>query len=205
MTTNHHCFCDLAPLYVLDLLTAEERDWVEAQAATDVDLAAELAELQEAATAIPYGLPTPPIAENLQDRLFERLGLPPLDASALEPPLLPANFGVIRAQDLQWQPQITPGIEIAWLHTDLIKRERVGVLRAGPGVRYPLHRHAGVEELYMLSGDLQDGEMVYGPGDYIRSQPGTAHAPYTEQGCMFFFHASIDDEYPERVAAPMDV
>jgi anti-sigma factor ChrR (cupin superfamily) len=202
MTTNRDCFCDLAPLYVLDLLNEDERNWVEAQVATDADLAAELAELQLAATAIPYGLPAPPIAENLQARLFDQLGLPPLEPQEFEQPVpqrldseLP--FGVIRAQDMLWQPQGAPGIEIALLRTDQVKREMVGVLRAGPGARYPLHRHAGFEELYMLSGDLRDGEIIYGPGDYIRSQPGTAHAPYTEGGCMFFFHSSMDDEYLE--------
>jgi hypothetical protein len=200
MTPIPHCFCDLAPLYVLDLLSETERDWVEAQAAADPDLAGELEALKQSVTAIPYGVSTPPLADDLKNRLFQRLDLPELGESEdSEPPVLenPGSFFSIRAQDMQWEPQPTPGIEIAWLRKDIVQREAVGVLRAGPGVQYPLHRHAGVEELFMLAGDLVDGETVYGPGDYIRSERESAHAPYTEQGCMFFFHTSMDDDYPE--------
>jgi hypothetical protein len=207
MTATPHCFCDLAPLYVLDLLSDKERDWVEAQAAADPDLAGELEELKQSVTAIPYGISTPPLADDLKNRLFQRLELPePDQRDVLEPPVIPdsppalenlGSFFSIRAEDMQWEPQPTPGIEIAWLRKDIVQREAVGVLRAGPGVQYPLHRHAGVEELFMLAGDLVDGETVYGPGDYIRSERESAHAPYTEQGCMFFFHTSMDDDYPE--------
>jgi ChrR Cupin-like domain len=52
-----------------------------------------------------------------------------------------------------------------------------------------------------LEGDLVIGNEVYGAGDYIRSSPGSSHAPYTNGGCRFFFHASMDDEYPEFIEA----
>jgi quercetin dioxygenase-like cupin family protein len=202
---EHRCFCDLAPLYVLGLLSAQERDWVEAQAAGDPDLARELRELQTAATAIPYGWgeETPPGVESsnyfgdLQSRLFEQLDLPPLDLAPSPEPAIPNPFWAIRAQDLDWQPQATPGIDIAWLRQDPLTRQVVGVLRAAAGVHYPQHHHLGREEIYMLCGDLTDGDQTYGPGDYICSAAGTTHAPYTEQGCMFFFHSCMDDQYPE--------
>ncbi|MGI0484227.1 cupin domain-containing protein [Pantanalinema rosaneae CENA516] len=86
---------------------------------------------------------------------------------------------------------------MAIVHRDEVKRELAGFLRAEPGVRYPFHRHAAIEEIFMLEGDLVVGDEVYGAGDYIRSHPGSSHAPYTNGGCRFFFHTSIDDEYPE--------
>ena len=49
----------------------------------------------------------------------------------------------------------------------------------------------------LLEGDLVIGEEVFGAGDYIRSLSDSGHAPYTEGGCRFFFHTSLDDEYPE--------
>jgi anti-sigma factor ChrR (cupin superfamily) len=85
-------------------------------------------------------------------------------------------------------------------HADVSKREIVGFLRAEPGVRYPFHRHAAIEEIFMLEGDLVIENRVYGAGDYIRSSPGSAHAPYTKGGCRFFFHTSMDDEYPRLPA-----
>jgi hypothetical protein len=39
---KNYCFCELAPLYALDLLDEEEKAWVERQIATCPDLALSL-------------------------------------------------------------------------------------------------------------------------------------------------------------------
>jgi hypothetical protein len=192
MDRENECFCELAPLYALDLLSAEERQWMEQQIGECADLSEELADYEMAVTAFPYGVATPPIASDLKGRLFDRL--------ALElPPDEPPPYQAIRERDLHWQDHPTPGVRIAIVHRDEETRELVGFLRADPGVRYPFHRHAAIEEIFMIEGDLIVGDQVYGPGDYLRSLPGSAHAPYTLGGCRFFFHTSIDDQYPEAI------
>jgi hypothetical protein len=196
MNTDRYCFCDLAPLYPLGVLTEAERVWVEQQAALDPDLAAELAGYEGAIAALPLSLPPLPMAIELKDRLFQTLELEPPVFSPPELPLSTAAHFAIRAQDLCWRPHQTPGVSIAIVHTDRVRREIVGFIRAEAGVRYPLHRHATTEELFMLEGDLVIGNEVFGPGDYILSQVGSSHAPYTNGGCRFFFHTSMDDEYP---------
>ncbi|BAY80379.1 anti-ECFsigma factor, ChrR (plasmid) [Nostoc linckia NIES-25] len=204
MSFENHCFCELAPLYVLNLLSEPERLWVEQQLAECPELAEELAQYEIAATAIPYSTPVVPMAEDLKDRLFARLELEPLES---DPNLTPtpdnilSSYLAVRSQDVQWQPHRAPGVETAIFHLDPIKREIVGVLRAAPGVYYPMHRHAAIEEIYMLTGDLVVGGEVYGPGDYIRSQPGSVHGPHTIGGCMFFFRTSMDDEYLDFASA----
>lgn len=206
MTSEYDCFCELAPLYALDLLSAEEKYWVESQILASPDLAAELREYENAVAAIPYTVPAVPVSPDLKQKLFEHLNLATSDhrsaqhasaqaPSAPEPQPIASDFLAVRSQQLKWQPHTTPGVFIALLHRDMILRQVVGILRADPGVRYPLHRHADVEELYMLSGDLIIGDQIYGEGDYIRSAPGSMHAPYTETGCQFFFRTSMDDEY----------
>jgi len=217
MYTDHLCFCELAPLYALDLLEAQERCWVEEQIENDADLAAELSELQASVGAIAYTAPAVPMSSNLKQRLFQRLDIgttgdesstgtelssPELETLGEEiqpaipvyPPSLPF---AVQSQDLVWQPHRVPGVMIARLHVDTVKHEVVGLFRAEAGVRYPLHRHAGVEEIFMLQGDLVIAGKVYGSGDYIRSEPGSIHAPETTGGCMFFFRTSCDDEYFE--------
>lgn len=72
MTDNHRCFCELVPLYVLDLLDFEERLWIEAQIIECPDLAEELADYQAAVGAIPYTAPLMPMSADLKDRLFAR-------------------------------------------------------------------------------------------------------------------------------------
>jgi ChrR Cupin-like domain len=202
MTSERECFCELAPLYVLDLLSETERQWVVQKLVESPELAEELAQYETAATAIPYAVPSVPMAENLKNKLFEHLELEPLESEQNSNPnldtILPSFIGV-RSNELQWRPHRIPGVAIAIFHRDEIKREVVGLLRAEAGVCYPIHRHAEGEDIYMLRGDLIVGDETYGAGDYIRSEAGSIHAPHTIGGCMFFFRTSIDDEYGDSV------
>lgn len=200
MGTEDYCFCELAPLYALDLLDEAEQTWVEQQAAACPDRAAELASYQSAVAALPYTVPLTSPPTDLKQRLFDRLELnAPAPLPPCPPAPLPPPYRAIRAADLDWQPHPTPGVMVAIVHRDPVKREIVGFLKAEPGVRYPFHRHAAFEEIFMLEGDLIVGNEVYGAGDYLLSSPGSSHAPHTIGGCRFFFHTSMDDEYPERM------
>jgi quercetin dioxygenase-like cupin family protein len=201
MDSQHRCFCDLAPLYALDLLSVEDRLWVEAQLALEPALAEELAEYQDAVATTAYGAVAAIPTADLKARLFERIGepLPEIEkASNLddsgEPP-----FWAFQARDLQWKPHPVPGIEIAVMHLDPVSHMAVGMLRVPPNTRYPMHRHAAVEEIYMLQGDLRVDGVIYGPGDYLRSAPGSCHGPASVEGCQFFFRTSIDDEFLEEI------
>jgi hypothetical protein len=197
MNSEHDCFCEQVPLYALNLLSDEEARWVEEQIAETPELADELRDFEIAIAAIPYSAPSVPISTDLKERLFQRLGqevpeLKPADAA------LASVQTMMRMQDLKWQPHSVPGVKVAVLHKDRLKRKIVGVLQAEAGVHYPFHRHADVEEIFMLEGDLVVAGKAYGKGDYIRSEPGSVHGPDTQGGCMFFFRTSIDDEILEE-------
>ncbi|MBW4578623.1 MAG: anti-sigma factor [Tildeniella nuda ZEHNDER 1965/U140] len=84
MNAEDRCFCELAPLYALNLLDDDERHWVEAQILENPELATELAEHQTTVNALPYGTPAVPMAADLKDRLFQRLAEEPADP----PPLI---------------------------------------------------------------------------------------------------------------------
>lgn len=201
MTVQPYCFCDLAPLYALGLLDDAERQWVEQQLLECPELSEELVDYEAAAAAIPYSAPEVPIAADLKDRLFERLSLeppaqPPAPAQP-DPPPIP-QFLTIRSQEIEWRPHRVPGVMISVFYADPVRQEISGLVRAEPNVQYPFHQHADTEEIYMLAGDLIIGDQVYGAGDYIRSHAGSAHAPRTVGGCMFFVRTSINDDYPDR-------
>jgi anti-sigma factor ChrR (cupin superfamily) len=201
MKDDHRCFCELAPLYALDLLDLEERLWVEAQVLECPDLAEELAGYQTAVGAIPYSAEPMPMAADLKNRLFDRLGLDPVESVPEPPPALtpaPKMFA-IKAENMQWKPHRMEGVEVVVLFIDEINRMRNLLVKAAAGVTYPLHQHHGIEEIYMLEGELVlDGE-VYLAGDYIRSYPNSIHAPSTSTGCMFLIRACIDDNYDENL------
>lgn len=196
---QHRCFCDLAPLYALDLLDLEERLWVEAQIVDCPDLAEELASYAVAVELFPYSAEPVPMAADLKERLFDRLGLEPPDiVEDLVTTPTPAEQQVfaLRSQELQWFPLYSTGMEFAVLHSDPIERMRSVVVRSGAGLSYPRHRHDRPEEIYMLEGKLAIEGETYSAGDYIRSTPGSVHTSmFTVTACMFLVRASMDDEY----------
>jgi anti-sigma factor ChrR (cupin superfamily) len=77
---------------------------------------------------------------------------------------------------------VAPGIECKLLAS---APDRVTMLvRLAPGAEYPPHRHAGVEELHLLDGELWIDERRLQPGDYSRAEPGTAdQRVWSETGC----------------------
>ena len=209
-TQDDRCFCDLVPLAALEVLDDAEQAWVDGEIAALPELEEELADFQRIVGALAYSAPAAPMAEDLKERLFQRLNLAPstpaeMAATSNEPvspeirspePLGP--FLAVRSQDLQWKPYRVPGVSVARLSVDRSRREVSAILRADPGVCYPLHVHAGFEEIYMLEGDLRIGNQIYHAGDYIRSEPGSSHQPTTQTGCLFFVRTSLEDEYPEE-------
>ena len=205
---DHRCFCELAPIYALDLLDLEERLWVEAQVIDCPDLAEELANYQAAVAVMPYSAPTMPMSADLKDRLFDRIASPVENQLDLEPmattipaaaKLPPPAIVTFRSSDLKWRPYRAPGIEVALLYLDRANRMSSLLLKAAAGVVYPLHQHQGIEEIYMLEGELVIDGQVYRAGDYIRSYPNSIHAPSTSTGCMFLIRGCLDDNYDENI------
>ena len=61
--------------------------------------------------------------------------------------------------------------------------------------RYPSHRHAGVEEILLLEGDLHVHGVVMRAGDYCRAEPDSMHeVTFSESGCMLLLRTSQHDE-----------
>jgi hypothetical protein len=80
-----------------------------------------------------------------------------------------------------WE-EVAPGIFCKILATE---PDRVSMLvRLAPGVEYPPHLHAGVEELHLLDGELWIDERKLYPGDYNRAEPSTSDKRvWSETGC----------------------
>jgi anti-sigma factor ChrR (cupin superfamily) len=92
-----------------------------------------------------------------------------------------------------WEEK-APGIFCKLLATDA-DRQRVSMLvRLAPGISYPAHRHAGVEELHLLHGELLIDERKLRPGDYYRAVAGSRDdRVWSETGCTCVLVTSIRD------------
>ena len=93
----------------------------------------------------------------------------------------------------EWK-EVAPGITCKILATDAAN-DRVSMLvRLGPGVAYPAHTHAGVEELHLLDGELWIEDRKLYPGDYNRAEPGTGDTRvWSETGCTCLLMTSARD------------
>ena len=98
-----------------------------------------------------------------------------------------------RVPESEWE-EVASGISCQLLATDE-EKERVSMLvRLAPGAAYPPHRHAGVEELYLLDGKLVIDDKTLYPGDYNRAEPDTGdQRVWSETGCTCVLLTSTRD------------
>ncbi len=94
---------------------------------------------------------------------------------------------VVELDTLPWLPSPAPGVDRRML--DRIGEEvarATSVVRYAPDSRFPTHVHGGGEEIFVLEGVFSDEHGDYPAGTYLRNPPGTAHAPFTKDGCTIF-------------------
>ena len=126
----------------------------------------------------------PPPA-SLQERLAQRLAAE-TGGYLLAPPA-PAW------REPEWE-EVANGILCKLMATD-VKNQRVSMLvRLMPGIAYPAHTHAGVEELHLLEGELWINARKLHPGDYNRAEMHTSDTVVrSETGCTCFLMTSTQD------------
>ena len=105
----------------------------------------------------------------------------------------PVSFAPTDWREPEWM-EVSPGISVKLLATDA-ERDRVSMLvHLGPGVDYPPHRHAGIEELHLLDGELMIDDKKLYPGDYIRAvSDSTDNRVWSETGCTCVLVTSPKD------------
>lgn len=90
--------------------------------------------------------------------------------------------------------EVAPGIAVRILSTDAETDGVSMLVRLAPRTAYPPHRHAGVEELHLLEGELWIDDRLLRPGDYNRGEPGAVdELVYSETGCTCVLITSLRD------------
>ncbi|HET7765116.1 MAG TPA: cupin domain-containing protein [Burkholderiales bacterium] len=64
--------------------------------------------------------------------------------------------------------------------------ERVSLVRWPPGHADARHDHPYGEEILVLEGDLADEHGRYRAGAWLRQPAGSAHVPFTRDGCLMW-------------------
>src|SRR5262245_51400530 len=177
---------DLVFLYALQALPSSEIPVVEAQISACADCRKELDTLRPIIGSFvswPTDVLRPSVS--LWGRLAQRIA----EETGREPISPPSPHSV----KPEWQ-EAAPGIFCKLLAADM-EGNRVSMLvRLAPGTDYPPHRHAGIEELHLLHGELMIDDKKLYPGDYIRAEHGTVdHRVWSDTGCMCVLLTSTKD------------
>jgi len=174
------------PAYVMRTLRPDEASAVEAHLASCSYCRQELERLRPVADSFvfwPTDVLRPPAS--LQERLARRIAAETGESLVLPP--------TSEWKEPAWE-EVAPGIFCKLLATDS-KRHRVSMLvRLLPGVDYPAHTHAGLEELFLLDGELWIDDRKLYPGDYNRAEAGSGDARvWSETGCTCVLITSTQD------------
>ncbi|WEN14256.1 cupin domain-containing protein [Rhodanobacter sp. AS-Z3] len=94
---------------------------------------------------------------------------------------------VVDSSTMDWVSSPSVGVQRKMLERDGDEVARAtSIVRYAPGSRFPGHAHELGEELFVLEGEFCDESGRFGAGSYIRNPPGSAHAPWSEGGCVLF-------------------
>ena len=186
--TNDHDrdYAETVFLYALQVLPSSEIPTVEAHLSACAGCRQEVEALRPIIGAFvswPTDILRPPAS--LWERLARRIA-----AETGQEPVVPAPQ--LRAEP-DWE-EAAPGLAYKVLAADS-ERDRVSLLvRLAPGAAYPPHSHAGVEELYLLHGELMIDDRKLYPGEYNRAEPGSAdQRVWSETGCTCVLITSTRD------------
>jgi anti-sigma factor ChrR (cupin superfamily) len=179
-------YAELVFLYALQALPSSEVSVVGAHIAACTDCRQEMETLRpviESFAAWPNDVlrPSAPLWERLAQRIAAETG---------GEPMVPAPQ---RWTEPEWK-DVAPGISCKLLATDTEKNHVSMLVRLAPGTEYPPHRHAGVEELHLLHGELMIGDRKLYPGDYNRAEAGSIdYRVWSETGCTCVLLTSYHD------------
>jgi anti-sigma factor ChrR (cupin superfamily) len=182
---------EMASLYALGALDANEKLAFEEHLRQGCESCAhDSLSFTAVVNAIGESVPAPPRAE-LRQRVLARVTRTPHAPGVL---LEQGGLLIARSDELSWRG-MAPGIVYKPLYQDATRKYSTSLVRMDPGVHYPSHRHAEIEELFLLSGDLHVEGQIMRSGDYCRADSGTIHGEtFTDSGCLFLLLASQENE-----------
>jgi anti-sigma factor ChrR (cupin superfamily) len=188
MTATSACArAELLPDYALGLLPPAEASAVEAHVGDCEECRPELAALRRTVHAFAHWptnvlRPAPSLAAKLEARIGADSAQSGRGSTHRRP-----------AAEPPWR-QVAPGISVKILAQDDVTHIVSMLVRLEPNTYYPPHRHAAIEELHLLDGELWIEDRKLYPGDYNRGEPGTSdQRVFSETGCTCVLITSVRD------------
>ena len=124
------------------------------------------------------GVPGPHLAETFLSRVNPEIQAGPQGATLFVYRDHYADAGeqiTVSKKDAPWRQGGVPGMRIASL---VESYHSLLFVSWAPGTKVPFHDHPWGEEIFVLSGELQDQRGRYPAGTWQRLHPGTGHSPH---------------------------
>ncbi len=184
-TACGECF-ELAPLYAAGALEPERASALEEHLRSGCPAClAEVRALKDTAAELAYALPPRQPRAGLRTRLMDRIAPPPQASLRV----------LVRANRIEWRPAGVPGVMMKRLFVDKATGSVTSLLKVEPGAVYPAHRHAGLEQTYVLDGDVIFNDHELDTGDYEAALAATDHSSVTtREGCLLLLINNQHDE-----------
>jgi len=176
---------ELASAHAVGASTAAEAARIEALAADDADLRAELASFRDAAAAVAIGQPsTPSPSAAVRAAVLAKIACTP-QARPGGTTRTDEGFLFRFRDEGEWRPTPVPGLRVKLLSVSHDLGHRTILAELAPGASFPAHDHGGSEDLMVLSGDLVTEGRTLQAGDYLHAGPGTHHSTLVSpNGCV---------------------
>ena len=182
---------ELAAGYALGVLEAPEAAEFERLLEGNAALRSEVDAFHEVAANLAHGAPLAQPAARVKEGLMQRISQPTQE---------PAKFTRVlaRANEGRWIQTPFPGVQIKHLFKDPATGMITTLLKAAAGAIYPAHQHGGIEQIYVIDGDLVFDDHALDTGDYEVSAGETHHsAIHSPEGCLaLIIHSPNDKIFP---------
>lgn len=104
------------------------------------------------------------------------------ESMPLEP--TPSGSTYLKPGDMQWSPTRFDGISIKVLYEDRNKGEMTCLLKWAPGATLPFHRHAAIEQSYVIEGSFYDHDGIARAGEFVWRKEDSRHETRSDEGCV---------------------
>lgn len=171
----------LTALQALGALEVADADRLRERLKSDPAAAADLTRFLDTAAALALSITPVQPSASVRSRVMDRIRRTPQtrtdstgqDQPRVDPPV-PEGMRFL-CSDHPWTPAPLPGARFKLISSGEHQSYIMIMIELAPGAGYPEHDHFGVEDMYILTGDLQTEGRSLGPGDSLHAEPGSHH------------------------------
>lgn len=190
---------DLIASQALGILAEQEGETFRAHLKTCEACRDQLRQFEQVVVTLGERLPEASLDPHFEERLLQRIRRTESHPSQVWkswPDQEPGSeLAIIRGNTTTWADTPFPGIFVKRLFVDQAANRCTMLIRMEPGSSYPPHRHGGVEECYVIEGDIQVAGQEMNKGDYQMAPAESIHGTQsTKNGCLLLIHSALNDQ-----------